>query len=826
MNDIRSVFTGRALAAAVAVVFAAAPAFGGEDPRTGPAHWPTFRNGPQNRGESPVRLDDAASAAGQAGRSPFVSRTGGLIWGTAVVDGAGHVYVGSADKTFYSFDKDGRERWRYRLFDRADALVDSAAALTPDGLVVVPGGDGFLHGLDARTGDRRWVFDPSAGSEDRHRRGAVVNSFEGNVQVGPDGNLYAGSDNGNFYSLDPAGRERWQFATRMMIWSSPAFDPANRWLAFGSLDGRVYLLDPATGRLLASYAAGAEVKSSPATDGAGRLYFGDSDGRLHAVAVDTSAGFSLRRLWTLSTGGEVYSSPAIRADRIYFGSLDGNLYCVSPDGRQEWAFDTRSRISSSPVVTADGRVVFGAKNGKLYVLDAASGERLWSFRSGEARIRNNLDASPAIGPDGTIYVGSYDGSIHAIPPGFAQRVPSDPRIERGGRRDQPEHGPPLAADGATLRFQDRLGRLHAAPPGTLGLAESLRLALVVRAGGDYASDRALNPGGLEVNISPAVPLASRISADGKTLNVSPEGFFEPRTRYRLTVKGWHRKKGGNWLLDRFFGWERDRLEAAVEFETEAAPGFETATEADTAWAIRDLFLFQPEALETYTPAALAGQAFVIAAAGGRLDSFAMVGMPALPTPGGVTVLAEPSKVFALAARRRGAWLKGEGQFGLAAMGGELTFDPFAFAAKATPEGGLSGGAFIASAPLLRIRGSGQGYSFPASLLNDVADHGLNLVAVGTFEGSPFKPEKAAPALSLPPELSGDRVMIRLAAPAEGEHLLVVATVSRDDGRPTGLGAVRTRSGEATFTVPLAARADERPGAGDWLALYWDGMRME
>lgn len=37
--------------------------------------------------------------------------------------------------------------------------------------------------------------------------------------------------------------------------------------------------------------------------------------------------------WKFSTGGAVYSSPAIAADgTIYIGSNDGNVYAINPDG--------------------------------------------------------------------------------------------------------------------------------------------------------------------------------------------------------------------------------------------------------------------------------------------------------------------------------------------------------------------------------------------------------------------------------------------------------------------------------------------------------------
>ncbi|MBI3891833.1 MAG: PQQ-like beta-propeller repeat protein [Candidatus Wallbacteria bacterium] len=179
------------------------------------------------------------------------ARTKGLIWGTPVIDADGNVFVGSADKVLYALTPDGRMRWTYTLPAAGDSLIDSAATLTPNGLLVVPGGDGHLHALNRKTGELVWRF--AAHHTDDHEGGVVVNSFEGNATMGPDGNLYAGSDNGYLYCLGLDGKEHWSFKTNMKIWSAPTFDPRGRWLTFGSLDRSVYVVERETGKGIASF---------------------------------------------------------------------------------------------------------------------------------------------------------------------------------------------------------------------------------------------------------------------------------------------------------------------------------------------------------------------------------------------------------------------------------------------------------------------------------------------------------------------------------------------------------------------------------------------
>ena len=168
-------------------------------------------------------------------------------------------------------------RWKYQIYDRADSLIDSAAVLAPNNLVVVPGGDGYLHALNRDTGEQVWDFKAYGASDKTHQEGSIVNSFEGNVQLGPNNILYAGNDNGYLYAINPEGKELWNFKTNMMVWSSPAFAPNGEWMVFGSLDGNLYVLNPETGDLIDKVKIGYDIKTSPMTDEVGNIYFGCSN---------------------------------------------------------------------------------------------------------------------------------------------------------------------------------------------------------------------------------------------------------------------------------------------------------------------------------------------------------------------------------------------------------------------------------------------------------------------------------------------------------------------------------------------------------------------
>ena len=68
---------------------------------------------------------------------------------------------------------------------------------------------------------------------------------------------------------------------------------------------------------------------------------------------------------------------------------------------------TRARVDSSPAA-ANGRVYIGSGDGRFYILDLKSGEKLWEFDTGAP-----LSASPALA-DGKIVIGSQDGVLYCF----------------------------------------------------------------------------------------------------------------------------------------------------------------------------------------------------------------------------------------------------------------------------------------------------------------------------------------------------------------------------------------------------------------------------
>jgi outer membrane protein assembly factor BamB len=206
---------------------------------------------------------------------------------------------------------------------------------------------------------------------------------------------------GHVYVLDRAsGRVRWQVYVGSPIESSPVVHDGIDY--FGTWDGRLYALDLRTHRFRWSRSLGAKITSSAAVSG-GRLFIGDYGGRIWAFAPGTGA---VR--WVGSVNGRVYGTPAVAGSRVFVPSSDGgSLTAFSVTGRYLWRISTGSYVYSSPAAWG-GRVFFGSYNGVFYCASASSGRILWEIGTG-----GSISGAAAV-VDGVAYAGSFAHRIVGV----------------------------------------------------------------------------------------------------------------------------------------------------------------------------------------------------------------------------------------------------------------------------------------------------------------------------------------------------------------------------------------------------------------------------
>lgn len=273
-----------------------------------------------------------------------------------------------------------------------------------------------------RTNALKWTF-----ATGRSEKGGGI---ETDPVMGPDGTVYVGANNGILYGLDPdRGDIQWAFPTgfdTFGIYSTPAILKDGT-VVFGAKDGKVYGVRPPTTGLLGDLRWSVDLKTtiqtSPGIGPDGTVYIGADNWKLYAIAPPQGTS-PARITWSFQTGGDMISSPAVGPDgTIYFGSMDGRVYALqepAPGQREpkvRWTFASGSTgksggFENAPALDGTGRLVIGGNDGLVYVLNAATGEKLWTFKSQFTEYA--IFSSAAIGPDGTVYIGPKDGFLYAL----------------------------------------------------------------------------------------------------------------------------------------------------------------------------------------------------------------------------------------------------------------------------------------------------------------------------------------------------------------------------------------------------------------------------
>lgn len=736
--------------------------------------WPSFRGDAHNTGRSKVTLELGSEPAAVDG-----VLLGGLIWGTAVWCHHGEstsststrVYVGSTNRVFACIELPtaGRPRvaWTFVVPQmRADALIDSAASLSPDGTqVVVPGGDGCLYALDTLSGDLAWTFEAASSSDvsgSQHDSGVVVNSFEGNVRHSRCGSrVLAGSDNASIYCVDTRDRPGsllWRVRTGMMVWTVCAqltMAPGRDVAVFGSLDRSIYVLDEATGEQLAAMSTGGEVKASPAvlsispTMDAAELCVCNSNGTVQLVSLRVNGGYALRSEASVDLPGEIYGSPAVMGDLVFVCDMSGGVTCLrSPSLTRVWRSETYGYIAASPLATK-GRVVVATGSGHVLALGADAGQ-LEGWAQVASGHRRALNASPVLLPDGRVCVGSYDGHVYFARLGAAKA---------GTGLD------------ALMLPLDARGR-RATHAEVVSEPDADVVSLILRpydADGRYVANARLDASTLRVTLSLDDQDArdlydAEVSPDGRYVNLLPRTFILHDGVLRVSLRGEFRVAQPSWAADRLASLVRFGPNA-TPFECEAvavvvrgcgrvAPVPELA--AASRWELGSMFCTQPTVLETYIPAALDGQGFVLHALGHSetADHFYMLCCPVLPAVGEERVAAvrEPEKVVLMRATAQGDAFRAtaERPFTFSAMGGSMAMDEFRVFGRVRPDGSAKV-EFYARVSCLSVRGNGDSYQFSPELVGEMCDARLQMRTVGGAIAR-LEPRPAPPPRSASPPL--------------------------------------------------------------------------
>ncbi|MFB3890169.1 MAG: PQQ-binding-like beta-propeller repeat protein [Candidatus Bathyarchaeia archaeon] len=340
------------------------------------------------------------------------AETGQVLWdaqltGTPTYIGSysdGVLYRGLLDNTFVAMDGDtGKIIWSFNPHTYGYWCSGTAVAY---GMVYALNVDGYEYALDITDGHVVWQHLGSAfypGLVEVADGKVYARTGEGMPQTGTTNPGYSRYSCLNAYT----GEVIWEVSKEM------ASGPLGRvCIAYGNLYG----VDPGysiyAGKTLKPilYCFGGEAGKKDWS------MFGSNEAH---SAVGSGGPIDMKLSWRFQTGGAVVSSPSIVAGKVYVGSDDKNLYCIdASSGNKIWSFATGTSIRSSPAVV-NGKVYTGTDDGFLYCLDANSGSQIWKASTPGQQIPivsstyPRYTSSPTV-VSGKVYAGGSDGKLYCL----------------------------------------------------------------------------------------------------------------------------------------------------------------------------------------------------------------------------------------------------------------------------------------------------------------------------------------------------------------------------------------------------------------------------
>jgi outer membrane protein assembly factor BamB len=335
----------------------------------------------------------------------------------------------------------GKIKWSVTL----DGDLTPGPVIGVDGSVLEASNSGVLTALDPATGKTRWEFNGGASYGNDLSTSPAVLTGGTILWPGPEDQLFA---------LDPQGKKLWQqgFADEPL---SPAIAGA----------GRVYVADLA-GHLSALEITGTEHRLVWTLDVKGTDFGSPTvgpDGTIYTtagnslVAVRDLGDKGVQR-WRHKTKDQVEVSNAVAPDGIVILGTDADKqYGIRPNGSTAWSYDKGEYTYSSSVVRPDGKAYFGDNQGRLTVLDSATGRQLLRSQGSSAPVKTSIWTSPAVDARGDYYWATQSGHIYGFAPSGVQLFD----INAGAAVNS---YPAIGADG-TLYFGTTAGRFLAIAPG-------------------------------------------------------------------------------------------------------------------------------------------------------------------------------------------------------------------------------------------------------------------------------------------------------------------------------------------------------------------------
>lgn len=223
--------------------------------------------------------------------------------------------------------------------------------------------------------------------------------------------IFVGSSDEGLWAFSlKDGKEIWKYPIEYGMLAPAAFEGGQETglLFFGDSDGILHAVDAGTGSLRWQFKTKGVIDNSPNIDREmGRVLVGSQDGSLYALEV-----LSGKLVWEYKADDQIRCFPTILGRRCFVAGCDGMLHVVDLDkGTLVTKIDLEAPTGSTPTIF-ENRLFFGTEGNEFLAVDWNSKDQTtkiaWRYKTQQA-VRG-----PAVCSDGLVVFCGMDRTVQAL----------------------------------------------------------------------------------------------------------------------------------------------------------------------------------------------------------------------------------------------------------------------------------------------------------------------------------------------------------------------------------------------------------------------------